>query len=287
MLKTFDIFWFQKESNMNIKVFKLLFIPLVLVFYTLRAFDFLFLYSKDFSILENADIHLFVPSEVNSWLLDLVPVTYFGHFMFFIFLFVFLIVGLLGFLPRIFYLIPLLIHTILCLRAPVIVYGADSLIALGLFFLTLSDFKTLLLTNIGSSLSSVGFRLMQIQVSIIYFSAALEKIKSDSWYGGEALWHVFNNKQMMLFNLTSFLNSSFIISSLTWSVIFLEFFLSFGLWWSKTRKISLAVGFFFHLVIALLMGLWFFSLFMLCFYILFLDKSFLKKITHQQLGSNK
>jgi len=137
-LEKFHRFWFEKEVNLNIKLFRLIFLPTVFIFYVLRAFDFLFLYSNDYSIVQQVDVTSFLPNEVSSLLLNLIPGTYFNQSFLLLVLLLFLVVGFLGLLPRIFYLVPLLLHTVFYLRAPLIVYGADSFVSLGLLFLALS-----------------------------------------------------------------------------------------------------------------------------------------------------
>jgi antimicrobial peptide system SdpB family protein len=111
--------------------------------------------------------------------------------------------------------------------------------------------------------------LIPLQMSIIYFHSAIEKLyKLEEWRNGTALYYIledplfgssFFKKQIM--NLFS---SKYIVVPLTWGTVLIEILLFSALFMNyKNKKILFFIGTIFHFSIILFFGLFsfFFSMF--------------------------
>jgi hypothetical protein len=105
-----------------------------------------------------------------------------------------------------------------------------------------------------------ALRLIQIQVSIIYLSSAIEKCLGDHWTRGTALYYVsrlddaFGKWPMPRFPFESMTT----VKLMSWSVLALELLLPVFLWIKRTRTIALVVAIVFHLAIDYTMNLFLF-----------------------------
>src|SRR5213075_1245644 len=50
--------------------------------------------------------------------------------------------------------------------------------------------------------STVGFRLLQVQLMIIYAYSGLEKLRGVTWWQGDAIWNTLANGQLVGLNLS-------------------------------------------------------------------------------------
>ncbi|TSC57891.1 MAG: HTTM domain protein [Candidatus Peregrinibacteria bacterium Greene0416_19] len=115
-------------------------------------------------------------------------------------------------------------------------------------------------------------RLLAIQLTVTYLGVGLQKLVLPGWDGGEVLtvgfagrwatplarWLLLENIPLSAYDLLIFL------------IIALELTLPFGLWSRRMQRWFFALGFLFHLGIALLLGIWWF-LALPVLYILFVD----------------
>jgi antimicrobial peptide system SdpB family protein len=117
---------------------------------------------------------------------------------------------------------------------------------------------------------------IQIQVSIIYLHAATAKAHVDDWQNGTVLYYwfthpIFGSPRYLDFIIQPIISNDFILTFLTWSIIFFEFSLFAGLYMNERLKVRfLQVGIAFHFGILLLHGLFSFFLTMCGALILFL-----------------
>jgi hypothetical protein len=113
--------------------------------------------------------------------------------------------------------------------------------------------------------SGWALRLLQIQMAIIYFSAALLKLQGDPWIDGTALYYVSRlDDYFGRFPLPDFLfDAPSAVKLLTWSVIAVEFFVSILVWFRETRLACLLVAVLFHLACDYSMNLFLFHWIML------------------------
>lgn len=113
-------------------------------------------------------------------------------------------------------------------------------------------------------IASVFLLAIRLQMAIIYFQAAIAKVKNPEWIDGTALYYYLNDPMLGLNNTLKVLFNPILNSSLvvlpTWGTILLELALGSGLLASKKyRNILLLSGISLHISIALIMGLYSFS----------------------------
>lgn len=102
---------------------------------------------------------------------------------------------------------------------------------------------------------------IKIQMSIIYLQACIEKIYQKEWNNGTAMYYWFNDSlfgaNIFFKTIFGFLfENNFSLFIITWSVIFLEFFLSLSIFMKqKNRYIFFCISFLFHFLIFLIHGL--------------------------------
>jgi Vitamin K-dependent gamma-carboxylase len=106
--------------------------------------------------------------------------------------------------------------------------------------------------NKASSLSSTWpmwpFRLWQIYICIVYFGCSGEKIVSEHWRDGTALYHVSHTTDWYpgIFNPDFLFNRMWFLRLCTYGSMFIEFICWIFIWPRATRKAVLALVFLFH-----------------------------------------
>lgn len=121
------------------------------------------------------------------------------------------------------------------------------------------------------------FLLIFIQIAVIYLQAGVEKLyKTEEWRNGTAIYYWLNHNTFGISgNVQRFFNYllSFplIVTTVTWSVIVLEITIPFAFFFNKQiKRVILAIGIFFHLMIAFIHGIPGFSLIMIGVLLLYL-----------------
>lgn len=118
-------------------------------------------------------------------------------------------------------------------------------------------------------LGRLFFSVIALQIAFIYFHTAVEKIyKLDQWTEGTALYYIFNGNYFGLNDFFIGLLNPIITTKavffITWWVLLSHMVLAFALFIKRRdKKIFFTVGLIMHLGIAVLMGLYSFSLVMI------------------------
>lgn len=169
-----------------------------------------------------------------------------------------------------------------------VIFGADLIASIWLFYLAFTQCsKSLSLQNYflkkegpvkTDLLNNMAFRLMQIQICIIYMYTGFEKLKGQSWWDGTALWTVLGNPQMVVTDFSFIRNFPLLIGVLTFSTILLEVYWPILVWSKKYKNYILLAGLFFHTGIAVSMQLYQFSAVMVGTYLFFVDKEFIDRV---------
>jgi vitamin K-dependent gamma-carboxylase-like protein len=144
-------------------------------------------------------------------------------------------------------------------------------------------------------------RLIQMQVSIVYFYAALHKVNGwflsgngleqaltdDLFHGwsGDALRALLS--EHALASLRDLLAADTPIRLAAWGAVATELFLAFGLWFRRTRPLALALGIPLHLGIAFAMHIRMFSLATISSYLLFLDAQTVPRFLARAFGESE
>ena len=124
-----------------------------------------------------------------------------------------------------------------------------------------------------SLVSGLSIALLRLQVPIIYFVSGLGKILSPGWKSPDILKRIFLNSAYpkSLFD-SLFVGTESIQPYLAWGIQI--FLLSFPLLliFKKSRKWAFLGGVLFHILIAWKIEIYFFSLYMTCLYLIYLEK---------------
>ncbi len=113
-------------------------------------------------------------------------------------------------------------------------------------------------------------RLMQIQVSTIYFRTVYWKLQGQFWRNGTAAWYPVNCDSLIRFKLPSAFMSPFFIRTATWGTLIIESSLGSIIWIEECRPWVLGAGIFLHLQLELVMNLQLFGWTMIACLMLFI-----------------
>lgn len=198
-------------------------------------------------------------------------------------LIVLLFLGTIGLINRPLMLLTWIIHQGFLNRNYSMLFGADVIGGLFLFYLSFTksceffSLKNVLVkknnsakTNHNISLSAIFFRLMQVQICTIYMYTGFEKLKGTTWWDGTALWTVFANPQFSQFDLKFLSHFPIFFAVGTFVSIVFEIYFPAMMLNKKYRNAWLLLGVSFHLGIGILLGLMPFSMVMMATYVLFL-----------------
>ena len=122
-------------------------------------------------------------------------------------------------------------------------------------------------------------RLMQIQMAVLFFFSAVDKLRGNDWWDGDAVWQVFvSNDYYSPFLLDLFASHFWLANVATYSAILIEIAYPFLVWQRRTRPYALAGAILLHLQFAFLMGLYYFSFVMIMGHMSFLRRSWLTRL---------
>lgn len=114
-------------------------------------------------------------------------------------------------------------------------------------------------------------RMIQIELSLLYFSAFCSKTQGAPWVQGTALYYVYHLDELRRFPVPSWLLHPAMIHLETWSCLALEFSLGVLIWIKEFRYFLLALGLLFHLFIEYSFNIPMFEWDILSAYVLFID----------------
>lgn len=163
-------------------------------------------------------------------------------------------------------------------RNPLLIYAGDHVMAITALILALSGCGAALSLDqrrrhgrFWSAEVRVGWpiRLMQVQLSLIYFFSATTKMMGDAWFGGTAVsypWRIFQDWAIL--PVPQWLaENAFLVNVATWSTILIELSLGILVWNKRVRYWVLAAGVVLHTFIWLNMSVLFFGAVMLVLYL--------------------
>lgn len=113
---------------------------------------------------------------------------------------------------------------------------------------------------VGETAPAPGLRLLQIQMTIIFLTAAWFKLLGDPWRNGTALFYVGQLDDY--FGRTPALDWAFVnptlVRLMTWSVLVIEIIVPIGMWFRQTRRWAFLLAVLFHVGNELTMHLFLF-----------------------------
>ena len=115
-------------------------------------------------------------------------------------------------------------------------------------------------------------RLLQLEMTMLYFSAAWSKLLGAPWRDGTALYYVMRlDEYWGRFPIPAFVtDTEWIVRGLTWSTMALEFAIPVLIWFAPTRRYALVLVLVFHLACDYSMHLFLFHWIMLVGWMAFL-----------------
>lgn len=147
-------------------------------------------------------------------------------------------------------------------------FGADEVLRVLGIFLAIYAFvtPTRLQGTWPSSDGSYGraviwpLRLLQLQLALIYFTTALEKIRGPEWRDGSAVFHALEIQHLERFPAPAFVTDTrLIVMALTYGTLLIEFALPVLLYLPRTRRYAVVVAISLHLGFELFLELGFFG----------------------------
>lgn len=114
-------------------------------------------------------------------------------------------------------------------------------------------------------------RLIQIQLSLMYLTAFLVKIKGATWLQGTALFYVYHLDELRHFPLPAWFFHPTVLKLGDWSALALEFSLGTLIWVKELRYTLLTLGLALHLWLEYSLNIPLFQWDILSAYILFID----------------
>jgi predicted DCC family thiol-disulfide oxidoreductase YuxK len=183
-------------------------------------------------------------------------------------------------------------------RNPILVYGVDKILISLLFILCLAPIGRAIsldrsravraakrgkleatLPRYNSPWAGACTRLMQIQMAVLFVYSALEKIRGDRWWNGDAIWSVFIHiDYYSRFVLDLFASHYWLVNVATYLTILIEIAFPFLIWQQRTRPYLLAAAIFLHLQFATLMGMPYFSFVMVMGHMSFVRPEWLTRL---------
>ncbi len=280
-------FWFDGPVGLlNLAVFRIIFSGTLFVMYLSRQTD-VDLFYTDQGILPKALSVQILPEGFRPpWQLTFWPDAWVGTVHLFFVLC--LLMVFLGFFSRIFAWIAVYLHVSFLYRNYGVAFGVDQITSFFLVYLAFTQSDARLSVRSwwrqkkgklplgGDTLTTVFYRLIQLQLCVIYAYSGMEKLRGASWWDGTALWSVFANSQFVIADLTWMRHLPFLIVAISFSTILFEIYFPVLVWGKKSRPYVLAAGVLFHSGIAIVMALWSFAVVMLSPYVLFLSEEKLK-----------
>jgi hypothetical protein len=188
-----------------------------------------------------------------------------------------------GLLTRVSSVIVFLCLTSIDQRNLYILHGGDTFLRIAGFFLIFAPAGAALsldrLIRVQSGMetgpiaprSPWAQRVIQFQLSLLYFAAFCWKVQGAPWIHGTALYYVYHLEELHRFPLPSWFFNPIVLKMGSWSALALEFSLGTLIWIKDLRYYLLACGLLFHFLIEYSLNIPLFEWDVLSAYILFID----------------
>lgn len=173
-----------------------------------------------------------------------------------------------------------------------VTHSGDTLLRLMSFLLIFSpagqslSLDRLLLERFNGSTSTViehspwCLRLMQLQMSFLYFRAFSEKIMDPQWVRGTAAYYTMQTPDFRRFRLPAALDNLFFARVATWGTLAVELALSILVWFQESRYLVLVLGVLMHLGFEVFMNLQLFGVTMIVCLVVFIPPSDMERLLH-------
>ncbi len=269
LISAWNTFWFDSFDEKRFRFFQIVFLATVLILYGFRILDFEFLFSNNgilpFEMLSNLPELLYngLPIE-NLVRNDIVSLCLYA---------VFILLMALTLFYRHIWLVALAIYILniaFLRRNPMSVYGVDMVATFWFFYMAFVNVKTK--SMVWQGINSVMYRLIQLQLCIIYAYSGFDKVRGLTWWTGDAIWYALGNTQVASIDFSFLAHTPSILTLLAVVTVLWECYFPILIWIPQIKKYVIYIGVCLHLGIAVMMNLFEFSLVMLAAYPLFMNK---------------
>lgn len=203
------------------------------------------------------------------------------------------VVFILGWRTRIITPIMLLLLVSLHSNNPYMLNGGDTLMRITLLFLLFANLsehysldarrrrkteaprKRIVPQHVSSAAHNTALILCCFQIIVVYTASGVWKIIGDDWLNGTAVFYALRIDNFMLYPALNELlwQSNLVIYVVTFLALWVQTLFGLLILWRPSRILALVSLIFMHLGIALLLGLWPFSLVMIALDMLFIRDS--------------
>jgi hypothetical protein len=121
-------------------------------------------------------------------------------------------------------------------------------------------------------------RMIQFELSLLYFTSFLWKLKGHAWLDGTALYYVLHTHDIARFSLPSWIQNAEILKFGAWFSLALEFSLGVLIWFRPLRYYLLILGLLFHLTLEYAINIPMFQWDVLSAYVLFVETDDLSRV---------
>lgn len=120
-------------------------------------------------------------------------------------------------------------------------------------------------------------RMIQFELSLLYFTSFLWKLKGHAWLDGTALYYVIHTHDIARFPLPSWIQNAELLKLGSWLTLALEFSLGVLIWFRPLRYYLLLLGLLFHLSLEYAINIPMFQWDVLTAYVLFVKPDDLER----------
>jgi vitamin K-dependent gamma-carboxylase-like protein len=120
-------------------------------------------------------------------------------------------------------------------------------------------------------------RMIQIELTLLYFAAFCSKAQGTAWLDGTALYYVYRLDELRHFPLPAWFFHRSVLQAATWCALAFELAMGVLIWFRSIRYYLLACGLLFHLFIEYSLNIPLFEWDVLSAYILFIDAADLER----------
>lgn len=159
------------------------------------------------------------------------------------------------------------LHTLLLNSAPLFSYGFDLFAHIGLFYAVVMpvgaayslDVRSGRVLGGPSAEATLGLRVLQLHLCVVYFTTGVEKAIGAPWQEGTAIWEAVMQPQFAQFDFSWLAWHPWVSQAVTWGTLVIEVGYAALVWPRRTRALWVLLTVGLHAGIALFMGLWLFS----------------------------